>query len=137
MNAKLREHADLLRRAAGHVRGHLVDVTPGPWMSVGETNRKNSIALVGAVAKRGTGQAIAVLAGDPRTRHADARLIELMHPPVPEGLAALFDRAAAAMDSLDDTDRQMRMTEAHLAHLADLMEIVRLAREVLREGVGR
>lgn len=56
--------------------------TPGPWISASNTRRKDGVALVGAMANRGTGRAVAVLADiDVRQRHCDAAFIA-DHDPV-------------------------------------------------------
>lgn len=93
--------AEELRAAARHLREVAAECTPGPWMSAGSmsagSNRmKNSIALIGATANRGTGKAIAVLAGDPKTRGRDAQLLALFDPNVAELFAAWLDDAATA-----------------------------------------
>ncbi len=48
--------------------------TPGPWTSMTSNGRKDGIAVVGATADRGTGQAIAVFAAINTHRNADAQL---------------------------------------------------------------
>src|SRR5438552_3806378 len=55
--------------------------TAGPWISASNTGRKDGIALVGALASRGTGRAVAVLAdADVRQRHLDAKHIAANGP---------------------------------------------------------
>lgn len=46
--------------------------TEGPWLAATNNGRKDGIGIVGQLAKRGTGQAIAVFAGVGGNRHADA-----------------------------------------------------------------
>lgn len=56
---------DAIRQRAGAA-------TPGPWIAVTDNGRRTGIGIVGQVAKRGTGEAIAVFAGVGGSRHADA-----------------------------------------------------------------
>lgn len=97
--------AELLRRAAKTLRERAEAASPGPWIAASHTGRKDGIALVGRAEDRGTGRAIAVLAGvDVRQRHADAHYVELIHPPVALAMASWLDATAAVADANDEHD---------------------------------
>lgn len=71
------------------IQTRLEAATDGPWIAVTDTGRKDGVALVGAEADRGTGRAVAVLAGTNGRRHADAEFIAHARQDVPALLAAL------------------------------------------------
>ena len=75
--------------------------TPGPWVAASDNRRRDGIALVGALAKRGTGEPIAVLAGDPLQRHHDAEFIAYARNHV----GGLLDLAERLLESAQRLDR--------------------------------
>lgn len=83
------------------IRARCEAATPGPWFAATSNRRKDGIGVVGRLADRGTGKAIAVFAGEPRSRNADAEFTAAAREDVPallaevERLQALVEQAIA------------------------------------------
>jgi hypothetical protein len=78
------------------IRARADAATPGPWMHATHTGRKDGVSLVGQISKRGTGQAVAVLAdSDVRQRAKDAEFVAHAREDVP-ALVAEVERLRAA-----------------------------------------
>jgi hypothetical protein len=101
------------------IRARCNSATPGPWTAVSVNGRKSGIALVGALALRGTGKPIAVLAGiDVPQRHRDAEFVAHAREDMPALLAEVVRLTAAlewAQPVLDAAHAWLRApgTEAH------------------------
>lgn len=120
------EPAEQMRAAAQRLRTLAEAATPGPWMHATNTGRKDGISLVGAMANRGTGKAVAVFAEpDVRQRAADAAYVAAMHPGVTLALAEVLEKAAA--DIADNPNVYAEGTRAEDWYAAELA----LARLVL------
>lgn len=71
------------------IRARVDAATPGPWTAITNNGRKDGIGVVGQLAKRGTGEAIAVFAGVGGNRHADATFTAHAREDVPALLAEI------------------------------------------------
>jgi len=99
--------------------------TPGPWMSATHNGRSKGIALVGAVADRGTGKAIAVLSGV-EWRHEDATHIARWDPAT---VLRLVERDRKLVADYDRLKSQGRLSPAGYARLDCLMDEIYRAAE--------
>jgi hypothetical protein len=76
--------------------------TEGPWWGGGNNRRRDAVGLVGRLSDRGTGNAIAVLAGVGMDRVTDAEFIAHARTDVPVLVEAL--EAALAIHQPEWTD---------------------------------
>lgn len=76
------------------IRARAEAATPGPWIGVGDRRSKSAYGLVGRLSDRGTGNAIAVLAGVGMDRVADAEFIGHARTDIPDLLARLTELEA-------------------------------------------
>jgi hypothetical protein len=77
------------RDALAAIRERAQAATEGPWWGGGSNRRRDAVGLVGRLSDRGTGNAIAVLAGVGMDRVADAEFIAHARTDVPALVEAL------------------------------------------------
>lgn len=77
------------RDALAAIRERAQAATEGPWWGGGSNRRRDAVGLVGRLSDRGTGNAIAVLAGVGMDRVADAEFIAHARTDVPALVGAL------------------------------------------------
>lgn len=89
------------RDALAAIRERAEAATEGPWWGGGNNRRRDAVGLVGRLSDRGTGNAIAVLAGVGMDRVADAEFIAHARTDVP----ALVGALEAVLDLAESIER--------------------------------
>lgn len=81
------------------IRARAAAATDGPWVAITDNGRRSGIAIVGRLADRGTGHAIAVFAATNGRRVADAEFTAHARQDVDDLLAALAETVPPPRDA--------------------------------------